>query len=194
MSPKCQFSDQNFSLLYINDWPENVQSQVRLSDDDRAVYLAVGKQNDRHQLQDDLDQHQKWEELWDMEYNRIHCVELYIKRARNPINIQYTLHDQTRDTVDTVTYMHLGVDISCNLNFKQHINRITENANKSRGFFKRNIRTKNPGVHEAAYQTLLRPQVEYASTTQSPYTNQDIKKAEMVQRMAISWTMKNYSS
>ena len=34
-------------------------------------------------------------------------------------------------------------------------------------FLKRN-RTKNPGVREAAYKTLLRPQVEYASTVWSP--------------------------
>ena len=49
-----------------------------------------------------------------------------------------------------------------NLSFNQYINRITSNANKTLGFLKHNIRTKNSGVPEAANKTLLSPHVEYA--------------------------------
>ena len=156
-----------------------------------AVYVAVGKQNNPQQLQDDLDQLLKWEKLWDKEFNPSKCVVMHITRARHPINSQYTMPNQTLDTVDTARY--LGVDISGNLNFNQHINKITSNANKTLGFLKRNIRTKNADVRRAAYKSLLRPQVEYASNVWSPYTKQGINKVEMVQRRAIRWTMNNYS-
>ena len=53
---------------------------------------------------------------------------------------------------DTARY--LGVDISSNLNFKQHINRIISNVNRILGFLTGNTRVKNPGVREAAYQTV----------------------------------------
>ena len=33
----------------------------------------------------------------------------------------------------------------------------------SLGFIKHNIKTKHPGVPEAAYKTIVRPQLEYAS-------------------------------
>ena len=85
-------------LLYINDLPENVQSQVRLFADDTAIYLAVGKQNNPQQLQDDLDQLQKWEELWDMEFNPGKCVVMHIAGSKPPINIPCMVRHWTQST------------------------------------------------------------------------------------------------
>ena len=62
-----------------------------------------------------------------------------------------------------------------------HINRISANVNRTLGFFKRNMKIK----HTAAYTTLVRSQVEYASSVWSPYTRVSINKIEMVQRRAV---------
>ena len=108
-----------------------------------------------------------------------------------PGNNQYTVNYQILATVDTAWY--LGVtDLSGNLNFNAHIKRITSSANKTLGLLKRNIRTKHTGIHEAAYQTILSPHVEYASTVWSPYIKQGTRKVELVQRRAITWTKNNY--
>ena len=101
------------------------------------------------------------------------------------------MHGQVLDSIDHARY--LGVDISSELNFNHHINRITANASKSLGFLKRNIKAKHPRIREAAYKTTVRPQVEYASSVWSPYTKKDIHKVEMVQRRATRWILSSYS-
>ena len=125
---------------------------------------------------------------WDMEFNPSKCQVLHISRSRKPIKHSYTMHGQILDSIDHARY--LGVDISSDLNFNHHINRVTSNASKSLGFLKRNI--KYIYIREAAYKTTVRPQVEYASSVWSPYTKKDIHKVEMVQRRATRWIL-NYS-
>ena len=49
-------------------------------------------------------------------------------------------------------------------------------ANQTLGFIKRNIQVHNKDLKSTAYKTLVRPQLEYASTVWSPHTDQDIKK------------------
>ncbi len=127
-----------------------------------------------------------------MEFNPQKCQVLNISRAKHPIKHNYILHGQILETVSNAKY--LGMDFSTDLNWTHNINRITNSANRTLGFLKRNITTKNEKVRELAYKTLIRPQVEYASTVWSPYTKQNINKVEMVQRRAVRWVKGNYST
>ena len=45
----------------------------------------------------------------------------------------------------------------------------------------RNVKTKNKKIKTLEYNTLVRPQVEYASSVWNPYTKEDINKIEMLQ-------------
>ena len=157
-----------------------------------AFYITINNHSDSDTLQQDLDTLQTWERLWDMDFNPSKCQVLHISKSRHPAQHIYMLHGQVLEAMDHAKY--LGVDISKDLSWNTHINRISTNANRTLGFLKRNIKTKNTAIHTAAYQTLVRPQVEYASTVWSPFTQTYINKIEMVQRRAVRWVNSNYST
>ena len=54
-------------LVYINDLPDDIVSQVRLFADDTAINLTLENKSDSDKLQRDLDRLQTWEARWDME-------------------------------------------------------------------------------------------------------------------------------
>ena len=156
-------------LLYINDLPENIQSQVRLFADDTAVYLTVNNPNDSKTFQNDLDTLQTWERTWDMGFNPGKCQVPHISRANQPIQSQHTLHGEILESVECAHY--LGVSISKGLTWNTHIKEILTKAICTSGFVKSNVRTKNKSVKELAYKTFVRPKLEHVSTVWSPHTD-----------------------
>ena len=145
-------------LAYINDLPNDIVSQVRLFADDTAIYLTLDCRHDSDCSQSDLDRLQTWKLKWDMEFNP----------SRAPFKIRYIIHGQVLEAVTSARY--LGVDISNNLSWNAHVNRIASNANRSLGFIIRNVKTKSPKIREMTYQTLVHPQLEYASNIWDPHT------------------------
>ena len=177
-------------LVFINDLPEKLSTQVRLFADDTAVYLTIGGLDDGTVLQNDLDKLSLWESQWDMEFNPSKCQVVLVTTATKAINTVYTLHGQILEVVTSAKY--LGVDISSGLSWNSHINRITGNANRTLGYIRRNIKSKNKKVRETAYNTLVRPQLEYAAPIWDPYTKEKTLQLEKIQRRAARWTTSNY--
>jgi len=74
----------------------------------------------------------------------------------------------------------------------KHIDNICSRANSSLGFIRRNVNIGNPRVKGQAYQSYVRPVLEYSSTVWDPYTVGSIKKIESVQRRAARFTLGRY--
>ena len=68
-------------LLYINDLPENIQSQFRLLQMIlQYTSLLFNNLNDSKTLQSDLDTLQTWERTWDMKFNPAKCHLVLIQK------------------------------------------------------------------------------------------------------------------
>ena len=74
----------------------------------------------------------------------------------------------------------------------QHINNITNKANSILGLLRRNLRIPSQTIKTHAYQSLVRPHLEYASTVWDPHTQKNIHKLDMVQRRAARYTCNRY--
>ena len=116
----------------------NVKSKVRLFADGTALYLTVSTSSQSEILKKDLDNLERWGYTWDMEFNPSKCQVIHITTSKTPIPTQCTLHNCILESVSSAKY--LGVDISSDLSWDTHINRISKKANNTLGFLWRNIK------------------------------------------------------
>ena len=104
------------------------------------------------------------------------CQVFHVSCLNTPIETKYFLHDTEMDSVSSAKY--LGVTISDDLSWSTHTDNIAKSANQTLGFQKRNIQVHNNDLKPVAYKTLVRLQLEYASTVWAPHTAIDIQKVE----------------
>ena len=81
--------------------------------------------------------------------------------ADKQILFDYTLHQQKLEQVQSSKY--LGLTITDNLDWGQHVLEISCKATKTMGFLRRNLALAPRHTKEVAYKTLVRPQLEYAA-------------------------------
>ena len=125
-------------LLYINDLPNCVQNSVcRLFADDYILYQRIRCCQDSDKLQADLDQLQKWESIWLMEFHTSKCQVISITNKVKPIIGKYQVHDHILEQVNCTKY--LGIYIDSKLAFNTHVDVIMKKANSTRDFLARNI-------------------------------------------------------
>ena len=113
-----------------------------------------------------------------------------MKKSRNyhfKAKHEYKMNNQILETVKHHPY--LGVELTDNMKYNNHINTITSKASRVLGFVKRNLKNCPRTVKERAYQTLVRPRLEYSSPIWNPQQKTQIKQLEQVQRNAARFVL-----
>ena len=160
-------------------------SQVRLFADDTIVYLTITNKDDCQNLQEDLKRLEVWKKEWLMEFHPAKCHVLGISRKKNTATFPYSLHGQVLTEVKSAK--HLGVTISNDMTWNNHIDSTAAKANKKLGFLKRNIKVKDSALKEKTYKAIVRPTVEYCATVWDPHYKTQAATVEKVQRRAARW-------
>ena len=87
---------------------------------------------------------------------------------------------------------YLGVTIDSKLSWNSHIDTVTKRANKTTAFLRRNLSSCPKDVKAKCYKSIIRPQLEYASTVWDPVIKSKIAKLVSVQRRAARFCCNDY--
>ena len=136
-----------------------------------------------------------------MEFHPDKCQVLTIPASSHPIVHSYHLHNTCLQRPPDNTIKYLGVTIQSDLKWTQHIRNITAKASRTLGVIRRNVRVPDRDIRERAYKSLVRPQVEFASSLWDPPRNQGQSstrqsvlshQVEMVQRRSARYVCNRY--
>ena len=92
-------------LIYKNDLPDNISSQIRLFADDCIIYLGLSSSKSPELLQSDLDSLSSWAEKWQMHFNCGKCYSMYLTRNKSPVVTTYFLNSQGLERTDAHPYL-----------------------------------------------------------------------------------------
>ena len=171
-------------LLFINDLPSVLDpgTKCRLFADDCLVYRAIHTIEDQIQMQRDLDALQNWSETWGMHFNAKKCNVMTLARGVN-LSYFYQLNNTILDRVNACDY--LGITISENLSWTDHITANAKKANARLGFLRRNLKGCPQALKRTAYVSLV-------CSIWNPNLKKDKDALEKVQRRAARWIRSDY--
>lgn len=177
-------------LMYINDLPDGLKSNVCLFADDCVIYRPIASTSDCETIQDDLKRLEEWEQKWMMSFKPDKCTILRFSRKINKIEFSYKLSGHYLQSVSHHKY--LGVTLSGDMKWNTHIDTVVSKAYGMLGFLRRNLSNAPRKVKIQAYKSLVRPHIDYCSSVWDPHTKRNINKVESVQRRAARFINNDY--
>lgn len=177
-------------LIFINDLPNSITSSIRLFADDCVLYRKINSHNNHLQLQSDLSLIYAWCSKWLMSLNMSKCKLVRFTRKKTTSNFSYIIGS---DLVDSTShYKYLGVTLTSDLIWNNHIETIVAEASRTLGYIKRNLKEAPSHLRKLAYETYVRPKLEYASAIWSPHQAYLISHLESIQNRAVRFILNDY--
>jgi len=167
-------------VIYINDLPENVKSNVKMFADDTKVYRQMKSAKDNDIMQGDLNGLDKWSKTWLLKFNASKCKRMHMGNTNQ--GVEYRLGDEVipYDTEEK----DLGVIISEDAKSTRQCAAAASKAMGKLRVIKRTFKHFDKKSFTMLYKAYVRPHLEYSVQAWCPYLKKDITMLEKVQRRA----------
>ena len=172
-------------VIYINDLPDNIISDIFLFADDTKFFRRIVDSDDAAVIQQDLDTLHKWSSDWLLKFHPDKCVVIRLSVTSENWYYRYTLGDDELEYVDQVK--DLGVFVDCELKFRHHMVTKVNKANSIMGTIRRSFKYLDHSTFKLLFCAQVRTIIEYASPFWCPYLKKDINLIENVQRKATKY-------
>ena len=150
-------------LIYINDITSVIQSEVRLFADDTILYVYVDNPTESADaLNSDLANMSDWANQWLVKFSPPKTVTLNISKKKNKLPKPALVMDNTV-LKEVHSHKHLGLTISNDLSWKEHIENITVSASQCLDVLNACKYKLDKETLERLYFTFVRSKLEYAS-------------------------------
>ena len=124
-------------LLFVNDVPDRVASDIKMFADDCVIYRNINSLQDHLALQSDLNSLEAWANDWQMSFSPTKCMAMSISLKKCPSYHQYFICGVPLEGVRYQKY--LGVYISCSLNWSKQCAEVKKKASRVLGVLQRNL-------------------------------------------------------
>ena len=172
-----------FFLIFINDIADNLLSITRIFADDTSLAFTASNISDIEGiLNHDLCIISDWSKQWlvDFNPNKTEAILFTLKK-----NIPYPSLQFNNTPVTFVNHhKHLGLTLSCDGKWHEHVNNIISSASKVLGMMRKIKFTINRKALSQIYISFLRPILEYGSTVWDSCTQYEKDNLEKIQHEA----------
>ena len=184
-------------LIYIDSVSHLEISQgtkMVLYADDMLVYKDIHSCEGYTDLQNDINQIYNWSVENSLSFNPSKCKQMVISRKRRPLpHASLQLGNTTLERV--YKYMYLGVTITAELCWSEHIHTKCSKAKKLVGLLHRRFQSNtDPTMLFNLYIALIRPHLEYACEVWNPHLQKDKTKLEQVQKFGLRMCTKKWNA
>ena len=185
-------------LLYIDDIT-NIQlpceSNMVLYADDILLYRQISADDDYQHLQHCVNLLSSWCSRNHLTFNSNKCKCMVFSR-RHSRAIKFPSLCLGSTPLELVhSYKYLGVTLTSDLSWSEHIQSICVKSKKLIGLlYRRFYGNADPATILILYCTLVRPHLEYACQVWSPYTQRDKDLLENVQKFALRMSFRQWNA
>ena len=182
-------------ILYLNDMKSCVKSSIISSfADDTRIQKAIAKEEDKDDLQADLNECISWSEANNMQMHQDKFELLQHSTGSSkllqelPFSTEYNEYHTTDGTYISPAYSvrDLGINIVPDLKWSHHINKISDNARRITAWVLSVFADRSPETMLYLYKALIRSKLEYVCPVWDTSKIEDIETLEGVQRFYTS--------